>query len=205
MPRGTCRRLISVEVTMRRRHFVASVLGTALLARTTMAHNRGTHSGHLEDQDKDKEKDKEKGKDESLSTATVSFGAWPQFDRLAPLPIGTSPPNIHRIIPETVNIKRGGSVNFLVAGFHKVLVYGPPKRVEDVAFNTVINTPGAPVGFPGIIEDPVNRVFRGAVNFNMLLDRVEVVYFPNKGLHLVICGFSPHFNASEKMFGWVDV
>jgi hypothetical protein len=48
-------------------------------------------------------------------------------------------------------------------------------------------------------------VFRGAFAFDMSLDRVEVVHFPRRGRYLVICGFSPHFNATEKMYGWVRV
>jgi hypothetical protein len=89
-----------------------------------------------------------------------------------------------------------------------VVVYAPPKKVDDVDFSKLIPTPGAPpppANFPGIIDDAEHRVFRGFVNFAMPLDRVEVVHFPNRGRHLVICAFSPHFNDREKMFGWVRV
>jgi hypothetical protein len=183
---------------MKRRHFVASMLGTALVAPAqgglSAADQRG-HGGHDDD-----------GLSGPLASATVSFGAWPQFDRLnPPAPPPAPPPNVHALTPREVTIKRGGTVNFIVAGFHNVVVYAPPKKVQDVKFMNLIETPGAPPGFPGIIEDPEHRVFRGFVNFTMPLDRVEVVHFPRRGRYLVICAFSPHFNADEKMFGWVRV
>lgn len=183
---------------MKRRHFVTSVLGTGMLASTAKAAQNikpDAHSGHDDD-----------GISGLLSNATVSFGAWPLGDRLSPPPAGP-PPNVHQLIPNEVVIRKGGTVNFIVAGFHQVVVYGPGKRVEGVNFTMLQPTPGVPAGvtFPPIIDDPQLRVFRGFVNFAQPVDRVEVVHFPNRGRHLVICGFSPHFNASEKMFGWVRV
>jgi plastocyanin len=182
---------------MKRRHFVASMLGTALIAPThsglSAADQRG-HGGH------------DDGPVGPLASATVSFGAWPPGDRLnPPAPPPAPPPNVHALTPHEVVIKRGGTVNFIIAGFHNVVVYAPPKRVQDVNFTNLIPTPGAPDGFPGIIEDAEHRVFRGFVDIAMPLDRVEVVHFPRRGRHLVICGFSPHFNENEKMFGWVRV
>jgi hypothetical protein len=182
---------------MKRRHFVASVLGTGLLASTGKAAASIEQSGHGGHDD---------GISGLLSNATVSFGAWPLFDRLNPPdPPPAPPPNVHQLIPNEVVIRKGGTVNFVIAGFHNVVVYGPRKRVSDVDFDKLMDTPGAPPGFPRIIEDPEHRLFRGFVNFTMPLDRVEVVRFPNRGRHLVICGFSPHFNQGEKMFGWVRV
>ena len=57
-----------------------------------------------------------------LANATVSFGHWMQFDRFA----GAGGPNDrfqngHQLIPRTALIKRGGTVNFIIAGFHHVL------------------------------------------------------------------------------------
>jgi hypothetical protein len=175
---------------------VASVLGTTVLAAPAVAaapqiEGQG-HGGHDE------------GPSGPLANATVSFGAWPQIDRLAAPPPGP-PPNVHQLIPHEVVIRRGGTINFIISGFHQVVVYGPGKRVDDVNFSSTIPVPGAPPTFPPIIEDPDLRVFRGFVNFGMSPDRVEVVHFPKRGRHLVICGFSPHFNETEKMFGWVRV
>jgi hypothetical protein len=179
---------------MKRRHFVASVLGTSLVVPNALAveDRDQQHQGHGNDSPRGE-----------LANATVSFGAWPPFDRLKPP--SDPPPNLHRLTPDVVTIRKGGTVNFIVAGLHNVVVYGPRKRVEDVDFTSLIPTPGAPPGFPGIIEDREHRVFRGIFMFGLAQDRVEVVHFPRRGWHLVICGFSPHFNDREKMFGWVRV
>ena len=179
---------------MKRRHFVASVLGTTLLAPEVGAAGQIEAQGHGGHGD---------GVAGPLANATVSFGAWPPIDRLS-LPPGP-PPNVHHLIPNEVTIRRGGTINFIIAGFHHVVVYGPGKRVDDVNFTATVPVPGAPPTFPPMIDDPEGRVFRGFVNFTMSPDRVEVVQFPNRGRHLVICAFSPHFNANEKMFGWVRV
>jgi hypothetical protein len=71
-----------------------------------------------------------------------------------------------------------------------------------------------PAGVP-LINDDHLRVYAGedpsTVHFTQsptvttapLLDRIEVVHFPRKGLHLVICGVLPHF--LDNMWGWVRV
>ena len=142
--------------------------------------------------------------DGPLASATVSFGAWPSvpYDRLAP-PAQGPPPNVHQMLPNTVTIKVGGSVNFIIAGLHNIAVYGPPKKFEDVDGTLLMPTPGAPPGFPPIVDDPEERVFRGAFAFGMSQDRVEVVQFSRPGTHLVICAFLPHFD--DEMYGWVKV
>src|SRR5262245_58880371 len=70
-----------------------------------------------------------------LANATVSFGAWPAtgatpLDRTV-LPTAPIAPNIHQLLPGTVTIKAGGSVNFIVAGFHQIAVYAPGTKPED--------------------------------------------------------------------------
>lgn len=137
-----------------------------------------------------------------LANATVSFGAWPMpLDRTA-LPPGP-PPNIHRLIPGTTTIKAGGSVNFIVAGFHHVVVYGPGKKPGDVNTGLLQAMPGAPPDFPMTIDDADKRVYRGPFPFGLPQDRVEVVHFARRGVYLVICAFLPHFE--DDMFGWVRV
>ena len=88
--------------------------------------------------------------DGPLATATVSFGAWPSeppLDRIAPPPPGP-PRNVHQLIPNLVTIKRGGTVNFVIAGFHNPAVYGPGVTPEDINASITIPVPGAPPGFP---------------------------------------------------------
>ena len=138
-----------------------------------------------------------------LANATVSFGAWPPQDRLN-LPAGVPPPNVHQLIPYTTTIKAGGTVNFIVAGFHNIAVYGNGTKPEDINTSILRDVPGAPPPFPKLIDDPTNRVFRGIASFPPVnVDRVEVVQFPEKGTYLVICAFVPHFE--DDMWGWVKV
>ena len=140
-----------------------------------------------------------------LANATVSFGAWPQpLDRLAALPPGVPPPNVHQLIPYITTIKAGGTVNFIVAGFHNIAVYGNGTKPEDINPSILRDVPGAPPPFPKLIDDATNRVFRGIAAFPPVnVDRVEVVHFPEKGDYLVICAFVPHFE--DGMWGWVKV
>src|SRR5687767_15464318 len=59
-----------------------------------------------------------------LTNATVSFGAWmtsPPVDRF-PNISNTRTSNHHVVIPEVAKIKAGGTVNFIIAGFHQVIV-----------------------------------------------------------------------------------
>ena len=152
-----------------------------------------------------------------LASATVSFGQWSAapLDRFPNLG-APGLPNQHTLVPHISLIKAGGSVNFIIAGFHHILVYGGGTKPEDIdQTNTVPPTNGG----PPLIADPTNRVYRGLDPSTVLgvapgatpgslvpaviQDRVEVVQFPEKGLYLVICGVLPHF--LDDMYGWVKV
>ena len=98
-------------------------------------------------------------------------------------------------------------MNFIIAGFHHVIVYAPGTEVSDI--NTALTVPvGVPPG-PPLIDDPTNRVYRGVdPSRQPTQDRVEVVRFPNPGLYLVICGVLPHFAPPppmQPMHGYVRV
>jgi hypothetical protein len=150
-----------------------------------------------------------------LANVAVSFGQWgtePPLDRYPyPQPPGPPPGNLHLVIPHEAKIRVGGTVSFIIAGVHQVIVYAPGTRPEDV--NTALTRP-AQGGGPPLINDPVNRVYAGLDPTtihggppqprNPLQDRVEVVRFTRKGRHLVICGLFPHF-VNDKMYGWVEV
>ena|SRR5688572_15676002 len=144
--------------------------------------------------------------DGPLSNAVVSFGAWPAggeapVDRITtPNPGGA---NIHQLLPSRTTIKKGGSVNFVVAGFHVVTVYGPGTKPADINATDTIALPGAPAGLPPVINDPTNRVYRGFNPVGAPQDRVEVVQFSEVGTYLVICAFLPHFQ--DEMWGFVRV
>jgi hypothetical protein len=156
----------------------------------------------------------------ALAAATVSFGQWrtdASLDRYPPQPPIPPPPpgNAHLLIPHEVTVKVGGTVNYIIAGFHQVIVYAPGTKPEDIAIGLTRPTQGVPAGVP-LINDPNNRLYAGedpstvhvtqppASTTIPLLDRVEVVQFSQIGRHLVICGVLPHF-VNDQMYGWVRV
>jgi plastocyanin len=144
-----------------------------------------------------------------IASATVSFGGWmtnPPMDRF-PNNANTQFPrlqNHHRLTPEVAKIKAGGTVNFIIGGFHVVTVYDDGTEPEDID-TTLIQLPAN--GGPPIINDPDRRIYRG-LDPSLLpptaaQDRVEVVQFDRPGIYLVICSVLPHFQ--EGMYGYVRV
>lgn len=144
----------------------------------------------------------------SQKNATVSFGAWmtsppPGHDRF-PNISNTRLFNHHVIIPELARIKAGGTVNFIIAGFHQVIVYDDRTQPGDIDTSiTVFPTMQPPTPPPPLIADPDRRIYRGLDPSLQPADRVEVVHFDRRGTYLVICGVLPHFVAG--MFGFVKV
>jgi hypothetical protein len=159
------------------------------------------------------------------ANATVSFGAWQTGPAAGPPPVleldrfpNFSPRlrNQHQLIPNVVKIKAGGSVNFIIGGFHHPIVYDDGTQPEDidVTIPTSPTTTRGPNPFPPVvlIDDPTNRIYRGPdpslqpldLGGAFLQDRVEVVFFPKPGKYLVICGIRNHF-VNDGMFGFVEV
>jgi hypothetical protein len=159
------------------------------------------------------------------ANATVSFGAWQTGPAAGPPPVleldrfpNFSPRlrNQHQLIPNVVKIKAGGSVNFIIGGFHHPIVYDDGTQPEDidVTIPTSPTTTRGPNPFPRVvlIDDPTNRIYRGLdpslqpldLGGAFLQDRVEVVSFPKPGKYLVICGIRGHF-VNDGMFGFVEV
>ena len=189
---------------MKRRQFVERLgIGSAVLAAASVAEAaQGEHGGHA-------------ALSGPLASATVSFGGWPVGTVAAPLdrtmtPLAPVAPNVHLLLPQVAVIKEGGTVNFVLAGFHQVVVYAPGKKPDDVDQSVLL-----PIGGPAsLIDDPAGRVYRGldprllspappAAPNLLSQDRVEVVGFSKRGLYLVICAVNLHFN--EGMYGWVRV
>ena len=142
---------------------------------------------------------------EPLNNATVSFGQWmssPPLDRF-PNFRGSPTTNVHRITPNVVTIKAGGSVNFIVSGLHNIAIYDDGVQPTDIniALTTPTTNPAPPI--VPIINDPNNRIYRGLDPTLQAIDRVEVVNFSEPGTYLVICGLLPHF--VEGMYGYVRV
>ena len=192
---------------MKRRKFVEQLgIGSAILAGARLAEAaQNEHEGH-------------RPLTGPLASATVSFGAWPVGSVEAPLdrtvtPLAPFAPNVHALLPWSVRIKEGGSVNFVLAGFHQVVVYAPPTKPDDIDTSVLLPIPGAPP-VVGLIDDPRNRIYRGldprllspappAAPNLLSQDRVEVVGFSERGTYLVICAVNVHF--ADGMFGWVSV
>jgi plastocyanin len=141
--------------------------------------------------------------DGPLANATVSFGQWltdPAVDRFA-TGGNTRTQNQHKVIPYNATIKAGGSVSFIISGLHLILVYAPGTTIGSID-ETQIEF--ATATFPGFINDPINRLYRGLdPRAPTPLDRVEVVTFAEPGTYLVVCGVVPHFLAN--MAGFVNV
>ena len=187
---------------MRRREFVERLgLGSAvLLSGTTLGHGSdrpqaeaASHSHHGDQVDG------------PLASATVSFGQWMAGDRFPNL--NTRTQNQHLLIPYKPTIVQGGSVNFVIAGFHHIAIYEPGTKTTDIDPTLTVpvtNPPPAPVPFPPLINDPNGRVYRGLDPSLFPQDRVEVVTFAEPGTYLVICAFQPHFVA-DNMHGFVRV
>ncbi|MCA1650110.1 MAG: hypothetical protein LC753_07440, partial [Acidobacteria bacterium] len=116
-------------------------------------------------------------------------------------PGNTRTSNQHKLIPYSPTIKAGGSVNYIISGLHLVLVYAPGTTVESIDETRLEFAVAG--GFPGFINDPTNRIYRGPDPRPLPLDRVEVVTFAQPGTYLVICGIVSHF--LDGMYGFVHV
>lgn len=179
---------------MKRRDFVASVLVGGLATPLV---------GHESDKDQDQDQGHAHDNvDGELANATVSFGNWrtdPPINRFDAATANPRTQNGHQLIPHIARIKVGGTVNFIIGGFHHVLVYGPGTQPTDINVDAVV-----PGSAPPLIDDPNNRVYRGLDPRLQGQDRVEVVSFQNPGVYLAICGVRPHF-VNDNMFGYVQV
>jgi hypothetical protein len=175
-------------------------LGAAKLGATGENAMRGEHAGHQAG-----------GDQERRTNHTVSFGNWSPSPE-SPIDRMTGDPNPrtrngHFLIPSPVQVHEGDTVSFVISGFHNLLVYGPGTEPTDIDRTKLLLV----AGFPPLIDDPQNRVYRGNDPRAMpaVQDRVEVVAFHERGRYLVMCGVLPHFfdaaTGSFVMFGYVDV
>lgn len=147
--------------------------------------------------------------DRGIKNATVTFGGWmtaTPIDRF-PNNANTQFPrlqNHHRLTPEIAKINVGGTVNFIIGGFHVVTVYDDGTKPEDIDVTRLVPPPRSG---PPIIDDSRRRIYRGLdptlLPAIVAQDRVETVQFDRPGRFLVICSVLPHFQ--EGMYGYVRV
>jgi hypothetical protein len=181
--------------SMKRRAFLGKAgIGSAVLAAAGMATTAVVHS------DEGHQHEEASG---PLASATVSFGQWQTTPALDRFPnVSDRFRNQHQVIPHEVTIRAGGSVNFIIAGLHHILIYADGTEASDI--NQALTQPvSAPPGLPLLINDPTNRIYRGLDPSLFPQDRVEVVHFHEAGTYLVACGVLNHFR--EGMFGYVRV
>ena len=183
---------------MKRREFVEKLgLGSASLAAAGALGSVVSASSGTQEHD-------HRPIDGPLGNAVANFGAWitdPALDRFPNNSPRTA--NSHRMLPYEVTIKAGGSVSFIISGTHLVLVYAPGTTLESINGSLIVEATPGPPPFPGFVNDPQNRIYRGLDPRLQPQDRVESVTFANKGVHLVVCGLVPHF--VEGMHGFVKV
>src|SRR5688572_2896600 len=117
----------------------------------------------------------------SRMSVTVSFGVG----------LNTAQPGNaanHHVLPRVIEVKAGGVVNFVVAGFHQIFVYEPGKGVDDVE---------GPVAGSFFINDLEGLYYQGlapappTTNPSNAINRVESVGFFEPGVYLVICNVRP--------------
>jgi plastocyanin len=151
--------------------------------------------------------------DGPLANATVSFGEWDPndpdllpgevpLDRLIGDPL-MGRGNNHELIPNTVTIKQGGAVNFIISGGHVVNVYDDGHQPEDVNTTNIEPAASCATSAGGVLSDSNRRIYRGPC-FTGRRDGVEVVQFSKPGTYLVICARKNHF-VNDGMFGFVRV
>lgn len=142
-----------------------------------------------------------------LASAVVSFGQWktdlvPPLDRYPNVP-PPPPTNNHQLLPFEVFIRAGGSVMFVIAGLHHILVYDNGTKTSDIDTSMTVPTTGVPAGVP-LINFANGRLYRGVDPSLFPFDRTEAVHFPKRGRYLVICGVRAHF-VNDNMHGFVRV
>jgi plastocyanin len=138
----------------------------------------------------------------SRMSVTVSFGAG----------LNTAQPGNsanHHVLPNTIEVKAGGVVNFIVAGFHQIVVYNPGTGVEDITLpafppNLFVNYQLATAYYVGINPDNANPATppTPAILFNGE-NRTEAISFSTPGVYLVICNVTPHLR--DGMYAYVKV
>jgi hypothetical protein len=219
---------------MKRREFFekAGMGSAALVSLPVVGGSRNGAAGQEQEHGHD---GRQNDMDGPLSAVEVSFGQWNistnnPLDRFPNVSDRTR--NNHQLIPGTAEVRAGGAVKFIIAGFHHILIYGDgmmPSDINKSLTQSVTVPPGPP-----LINDPVGRIYRGLDPSVMPLlpgtpakpatpttpatpgtpamttqDRVETVRFMNPGKFLVMCGVLPHFfDAATNqfvMFGFVRV
>ena len=142
----------------------------------------------------------------SRMSVTVTFGGGMNTATPPGVP---SPAANHHVLPNMIEIKAGGAVNFAVAGFHQIVVYQPGIEASDIVAppfpgNLFMNVSLGTAYYVGINPRNANA---GTPAAGATVDngdnRVEPVTFSTPGVYLVVCNVTPHFN--DGMYAYVKV
>jgi hypothetical protein len=105
--------------------------------------------------------------------------------------------------------KAGGTVNFVIGGFHQLIIYDVGTKDGDINTNLTTPTTSPNINPPvPLINDPRHRIYRGLDPSLQPQDRVEAVHLLDPGTYLVICGVKDHFEGTptqDPMFGYITV
>lgn len=136
------------------------------------------------------------------SSAVVTFGRNDLGTDF--FPPGSHDASFHAkdaIRPRATVIAAGGTVTFRIMQFHKIAIYAPGVRPEDIDLGSL----EFPVpGFPPIINSTAGRIVRGPLVFPPALTLDWDWTFAEPGRYLVICEVLPHFS-DAKMYAWIEV
>jgi hypothetical protein len=186
------------ENTMNRRQASTSFAWAALSFGALGMRPLAAQNAHVHDHAEEEEDAAVRGP--APASVTVSFGAG----------LNTAQPGNsanHHVLPRFIRVRKNGVVNFVVAGFHQVMVYEPGVRPKDIVLppetelfindeNKLFYRGLAPAGGPPP-ETPAT------VNPSNAVNRVESVSFPKSGTWLVLCNVRPHF--VDGMYAFVRV
>lgn len=141
------------------------------------------------------DRDRDHDHDDARASVTVSFGAG----------LNTAQPGNaanHHILPSEIKVRKDGVVNFVVAGFHQIIVFEPGVTVGQIVVPPApalfIFNPAPPSSLP--VHYLGTRTQGGpppaipaTTNPANSPNRVESVSFATAGNYLVICNVRPHF------------
>ena len=144
----------------------------------------------------------------SRMSVTVTFGGGMNTATPPGLPAN------HHVLPNMIEVKAGGAVNFAVAGFHQIVVYQPGIEASDIVpptfspgpppVNLFMNYNLATAYYVGINPRNANAGTPAAAATVYNGDnRVEAVTFSTPGVYLVVCNVTPHF--TDGMYAYVKV
>ncbi|MEO5659955.1 MAG: hypothetical protein ABIQ90_09180 [Polaromonas sp.] len=128
------------------------------------------------------------------ASVTVSFGAG----------LNTAQPGNsanHHILPREIRVRTDGVVNFVVAGFHQIIVFEPGVVLGQIVVPTsglFIFEPAPPTSLPvhfiGVrTAGGPPPAIESTTNPSNAENRVESVSFATPGDYLTICNVIPHF------------